>query len=182
MKKILISSVFLFPLVAQAQVGIGKNAEVKETETSVLLKFGDENNKGIILPYVTTLPESATPGTILLDASDPAKARVKYNNGSETSPWTDLSGMDGNVTEELKTQPATTEEASSKVIIGANTSSADGVLVLESASKAMILPIVTDVQNIPSPSPGMMVYVKGDNGNKRLAVYNGTVWSFWMPQ
>ena len=181
MKKRIIPIVFLFSLSANAQVGIGKNAEVKDTETSVLLKFGDEGNKGIILPYVTTLPENATPGTILLDASDPSKARVKYYNGNEASPWVDISGIDGNVVAELSSQPTATEGVSSKVIIGAETSSADGVLVLESDTKAMVLPIVTDVQNVPSPSPGMLVYVKGDNGNKRFAVYNGTAWSFWKP-
>ena len=67
-----------------------------------------------------------------------------------------------------------------KAIIGAQTSVADGVLVLESNTKAMILPTVLDVQLIPSPSPGMMVYVN-KAGAKRLAVYNGRKWSFWKP-
>ena len=57
---------------------------------------------------------------------------------------------------------------------------ADGVLVLESATQAMLLPIVSDVNNIPNPSPGMMVFVN-KAGAKRLAVYNGAKWSFWKP-
>ncbi len=57
---------------------------------------------------------------------------------------------------------------------------ANGVLVLESTTKSMILPIVQDVQNIPSPSPGMMVYIN-KSGAKRLAVYNGSKWSYWRP-
>lgn len=56
----------------------------------------------------------------------------------------------------------------------------DGVLVLESKTKAMVLPTVDDVNSIPSPSPGMMVFVN-KTGAKRLAVFNGTVWSFWKP-
>ena len=75
-------------------------------------------------------------------------------------------------------QPTTAEDATEKVIIGSTTSSADGALVLESNTKAMVLPIVANVQDIPSPSPGMMVYVKKE-GSKRLAVYNGSKWSFW---
>lgn len=181
MKKIFISLFFIATSGAQAQVGIGRNAEVKTSEPSVLLKFGDENNKGLILPYVRTLPQNPVPGTVLLDATDPAKARVKFYSGNAVQPWTDLSGKDGNVTTEITTQPTLTEEEKSKVIIGAATSSADGVLVLESDTKAMVLPVVTDVQQVPSPSPGMMVYVKGTADHKRLAVYNGTVWSFWKP-
>ena len=61
----------------------------------------------------------------------------------------------------------------------ANTT-ADGVLVLESATKALVLPTVNDVQNILNPSAGMMVFVN-KAGSKRLAVFNGTVWSFWRP-
>ena len=52
--------------------------------------------------------------------------------------------------------------------------------VLASNTKAMVLPTVADVQNIPSPSPGMMVYIN-KAGAKRLAVYNGSKWSFWKP-
>jgi hypothetical protein len=73
-----------------------------------------------------------------------------------------------------------TESKDSKAIIGAPTSAADGVLVLESTTKAMVLPTVADVQNIPSPSPGMMVYVN-KLGSKRFAVFNGSRWSFWKP-
>ncbi|MGS0749093.1 hypothetical protein [Halpernia sp. GG3] len=51
--------------------------------------------------------------------------------------------------------------------------------MLESSNLAMVLPTVSDVANIPSPSPGMMVYVN-KSGSKRLAVYNGKKWSFWQ--
>jgi hypothetical protein len=43
----------------------------------------------------------------------------------------------------------------------------------------MVLPKVASPHlNIISPSAGMIVY---DTIKKQLAVYNGTVWSFWKP-
>lgn len=179
MKKILFIGVILTSVQAYAQVIIGDATGTATNKTSVLLEFANSNNKGIILPYVTTVSASPSEGTLILDASSPTTARVKYYNGA----WVDLSGQDGNVSAALASQPTLTENSSSKAIIGAQASSADGVLVLESATKAMVLPTVTDVNNIPSPSPGMLVYVKGTGTSpkKRLAVYNGSKWSFWKP-
>lgn len=174
MKKIImLSAVFLYKIFF-AQVIFGDAIGTAVNKTSVLLEFANTNNKGIILPYVKSLPNAATPGTILLDASNSSKARIKYYNGA----WQDLSGKDGNMGAVLTQQTDNIENTNAKVIIGSNTSSADGVLVLESVTKAMIIPIVSDVNNIPSPSPGMMVYIN-KIGAKRLAFFNGSVWSFW---
>ncbi len=161
-----------------AQVIIGDAVGTVTTKTSVLLEFA-KGNKGLILPYVRTLPAPLpiTQGTILLDASTPTAARMKFSDGTS---WVDLSGQDGNVTNALTIQPLSIVETGAKSIIGARSSSADGVLVLESTTKAMVLPTVTDVQNIPSPSPGMMVYIN-KTGAKRLAVFNGTTWAYWKP-
>lgn len=161
---------------SSAQVIIGDGVGTATTKTSVLLEFANTNDKGIILPYVQTLPVNPTEGTIILDAVSSINARVKYFNGA----WIDLSSQDGNVTTALDAQPSITEATDAKSIIGAATSTANGVLVLESATKAMVLPQVSDVQNIVNPAPGMMVYVNKE-GAKRLAVYNGSKWSFWKP-
>lgn len=160
-----------------AQVIIGNATGTATDKTSVLLDFAAGQNKGIILPYVTTaLPANPAGGTLLLDATTPSNARIKYFNGS----WQDLSGQNADISTLLtNTQPSGLVETG-KSIIGAQSSTADGVLVLESTTKAMVLPIVADVQNIPSPSPGMMVYVN-KMGAKRLAVFNGAKWSFWKP-
>lgn len=167
-----------------AQVIIGDTSGTATNKTSVLLEFANTGNKGIILPYVKNKPATPTEGTIILDASVPTAARIKYYNGviGANSPdgWQDLSGQDADLSTVLIDQPNNTELSNSKAIIGAETSSADGVLVLESTTKAMVLPIVSDVNNVPSPSPGMMVYVN-KAGSKRLAVYNGNKWSFWKP-
>ncbi|WP_379967768.1 hypothetical protein [Epilithonimonas sp. UC225_85] len=175
MKKLILAVLLISISLANAQVIIGDAVGTASNKTSVLLEFAAGQNKGIIVPYVRTLPTSPTPGTIILDATTATAARMKFYNGTA---WQDLSGQDGNVTTALTSQPTGITETG-KSIIGADTSPADGVLVLESTSKAMVLPTVTDVQNIPSPSPGMMVYVKGST--KLLAVYNGSKWSFWKP-
>ncbi|SFI12593.1 hypothetical protein [Halpernia frigidisoli] len=180
-----------------AQVIIGNSTGGAEADKSaVLLEFASGKNKGIIVPYVRILPTIANGlvgGTIVLDASLPAltpgtNSRVKFYAGADG--WKDLSGQDANLvsTDPLKenymaSQPALSiiEGASTKAIIGdlpLLPSNADGVLVLNSTKKAMVLPIVADVQNITSPSPGMLVYVN-KSGAKRLAVYNGSKWSFW---
>lgn len=179
MKKILLTIFIGATALSNAQVVIGNAIGTAAVKTSVLLEFPANQNKGLILPYVRTLPATPAEGTLLLDATDPTKARIKYYNGA----WVDLSGQDSNITSTLATQPTAaqvSEFPSAKVIVGAKSSTANGVLVLESTTKSMVLPIVADVQNIPSPSPGMMVYVN-KAGAKRLAVFNGSKWSFWKP-
>lgn len=167
----------LFYTSAFSQIVIGDEVGTAANKTSVLLEFANSGNKGIVLPFVRTLPALPSEGTLLLDAVNPAQSRVKYYNGSS---WIDLSRQNGDVTFALSTQPTIFEIPGARVIIGSDTSPANGVLVLESATKAMVLPMVSDVNNIPSPSAGMMVYVN-KAGSKRLAVYNGSRWSFWAP-
>lgn len=179
MKKLITCILLTAAAFTNAQVIIGDAVGTAYDKTSVLLDFSANQNKGIILPYVRTLPANPTEGTLVLDVTDPSKARVKYYNGS----WVDLSLQDADVTGDLTDQPTTLqapEVQNAKAIFGATSTAADGVLVLESTTKSMILPIVDDVQNIPSPSPGMIVYVN-KSGAKRLAVYNGNKWAFWKP-
>ena len=184
---------------AQVIIGDAVGTVPAANKSSVLLEFAAGQNKGIIVPYVRVLPTTATArteGTILLDASDPTKARMKFYNGNTlllTNGWVDLSGQDGNLTgvglaDILAYQPTVADAPEtnvSRAIIGVvpNPLPAgfpEGVLVLNSTTKTMVLPQVEDVQLIPSPSPGMMVYIN-KAGAKRLAVYNGSKWSYWKP-
>lgn len=180
MKNILITIFTLLSFVASSQVIIGNDVGTAQTKTGVLLEFAANQNKGIILPYVRTLPTGPglAEGTILVNATDPTSAKVQLYKGT----WQDLSSGNGaNITSQLAIQPTgVTENPSSKAIIGSRTTSADGVLVLESDTKAMILPTVQSTNDIPSPAAGMMVYVNRIGG-KRLAVYNGSVWTYWKP-
>ena len=176
MKKIYSTICLVIASLCFSQVIIGNNIGTANDKTSVLLEFADQN-KGIILPYNRTLPSGSglVEGTILLDATDPANAKVKYYNGT----WQDLSSGNGaNVSSYLSIKPSTIEDTTKGAIIGAPTSSANGVLILESANKAMVLPMVENTDNIPDPAPGMMVYIN-KAGAKRLAVFNGFKWTFW---
>jgi hypothetical protein len=159
-------------------------------KNSVLLEFATGQNKGIILPYVRTVPSGSglVEGTLILDATDATKAKIKYYNGvtSAESPdgWMDLSnGNTADITTAMGIQPTSavvTEESAAKVIIGTDTTSAEGVLVLESDTKAMVLPMVNSTDDVPDPAPGMLVYIN-KSGAKRLALFNGGGWTFWKP-
>lgn len=179
MKKFLYTfSVLFIGQLLSAQVIIGGSAGTASDKTSVLLEF-EGQNKGIVLPYTRSLPSSPAEGTLLLEAGTSTQARVKYYNGS----WIDLSGQDADITPFLAIQPTSsqvTEDDNQKVVIGSSTSSADGVLVLESSDKAMLLPITESTDNIAAPSPGMIVFINKSEA-KRLAVFNGSKWSYWMP-
>lgn len=185
MKNIFSAIVIVLSCNAFSQVIIGDALGTATSKTSVLLEFAKGQNKGIILPYVTSHPTGAAlvGGAIVLDATDATKAKVQYFNDTN---WVDLSsGDEANVTGAVALQPQQptilnppVEDISAKAIIGASSSTAEGVLVLESSSKAMILPIVKSTDDILSPAPGMMVYVD-KSGARRLAVFNGANWTYW---
>lgn len=185
MKKTFVISGLLLSTIAFSQVRIGQSSATNLSSTSVLLEFGDTKDKGVILPYVETLP-TADGGTLVFDASATGEYKVKFKN--QSTGWTDLSVQSGystTVESKVKDPQATplADATNAKTIIGAPTSAADGVLVLESSDKAMVLPIVEDYTLIKNPSPGMMAFIKHptDSTKHRLIVFNGQNWSFWKP-
>ncbi len=192
MKNLLTIVIFLIFNLAFSQVIVGNNVGTVPTgqKSSVLLEFAAGQNKGMILPYLRTLPsgEGLVEGTIILDASNPTNSKIKYYNGQITlqsaDGWVDLSsGKSADISNYMTIQPSLafiTEDPSGKVIIGANDTLADGVLVLESDSKAMVLPMVENTDEVPDPAPGMMLYIN-KAGAKRLAVFNGEGWTYWKP-
>lgn len=192
MKKLIILIISTTSVMMYSQVRIGarnNTATPDVSSASVLLEFGDAKNMGIILPYVETVPTEgsaqAKGGTLIFDVSANAQYKVKVKN--ENTGWTDLSGQSGYntaVETTVKTPQASplNDIANAKAIIGSPTSTSDGVLVLESASKAMVLPIVEDFKAILNPSPGTMAFLKGTTADKhRLIVFNGQKWTFWKP-
>ncbi len=164
--KNLISGVLLLCgiVIVNAQVAIEKAS----VDGDGLLDFASNTKKGIILPSVTSTP-GVVEGTLVFDGND---KKIKYYNGS----WVELSEETGTA----RTQTNTVSESVTSgqgVIIGAETSSAPGVLVLESSDKALILPKVASPHlNVVNPSPGMICY---DTENQTLSVFNGSVWEFW---
>ena len=151
-----------------AQVGIEKTT----VEGSGILDFPLGTTKGIILPNVTNSVNiiPVTRGTIVYDLT--TKNAQYYDGAWKTlnilsTPGIAPTILPGNDLPLTKLG----------VIIGQQTSSAEGVLILESQSKALILPKVENpATNVKSPVAGMMVY---DPTKKIMAVYNGKDWTFW---
>jgi hypothetical protein len=169
-----------------------------------------DNKKGIVVPWASTVANNpvaynsttgtgyrsmqgtVVDGTIILDLSD---KKMKYRKagawfdltGSPTFPLTVKDSSDNDVTFtafntiDSSLQDNKKEQDNAKAAIGINgaTDTTTGILVLTDTDKAMALPKVASPHlNIINPSAGMMVY---DTTAKQLAVYNGTVWSFWKP-
>ncbi|MEJ8605334.1 hypothetical protein JSO56_00130 [Riemerella anatipestifer] len=188
MKKILSISVMCLSTFVFSQVRIGSASSNVLSSSSVLLEFGDTKDKGLVLPYVEVLPtegsQHAKGGTLVFDITSTGEYRVKVKN--ENSGWSDLSGQSGYsslVESRVKTpQRGFSDITGAKTIIGTSETTTDGVLVLESADKAMVLPIVDDYKNIKNPSAGMIAFLKGATASgHRLLVFNGQTWSFWKP-
>jgi hypothetical protein len=155
----------------KSQVAVGK---ASVTNSSVSLEFTDTENKGIILPYIEDKSGITENGSVIFDNSD---HKVKY---LKDNSWFDLS-VDTTGKSDIAIQQNKTELATSKTAIGTNsgTDITNGILVLSDTNMAMILPRVPSPHlNIINPASGMMVY---DTTKRQLAVYNGTVWSFWKP-
>lgn len=163
MKKLILTlSLIISGLSINAQVAIGKTT----VDGDGLLDFASGTTNGIILPIVETLPVSAANGTILMDSND---ATIKMR---ENGVWVEISGR-GNLSNVIENESA---ELGEGVVIGAETSSVEGVLVLESSNKALILPKVNSPHlNVKSPYPGMMCY---DLTSKSIAVFDGARWHF----
>jgi hypothetical protein len=192
MKKIIILIGIYTSVLSFSQVRIGEKTinptNYDLSSASVLLEFGDTNNKGIVLPYVETVPtgaNNAKGGTFIFDVSASSEYKIKVKN--ENAGWTDLSvqsGYSAAVETVVKNPQAAplADKAGAKAVIGNSATTTDGVLVLDSGNKAMVLPIVTNYTNIKNPSPGMMVFLKGTTAdNHRLMVFNGQTWTFWKP-
>lgn len=150
-----------------AQVAIGKQTV---DGNSTILDFDNVpgNTKGLILPATSGLPNGTlVNGTLIFDIAD-NKVKV-YENDT----WKSLSDA-GNSSMVAVNNSA---ESGKGVIMGDAASTADGVLVLESQDKAMILPkVATPHLSVKSPYPGMVCY---DTTSKTLAIFDGLVWNYW---
>ena len=179
---IYIIAFLIFGSSASAQVAIGKSSV---TNPSVSLEFANEA-KGIILPYITdkSALSSAVAGTLIMDADSGVIQYLKDGNSWQDLSFTGKAFIDGteqSITGNVNTQIQDNAKdlPQAKVIIGPPNDTAAGILVLSDNNKAMILPKVDSPHlNIINPAPGMIVY---DTKAHQLAVYNGTVWTFWRP-
>lgn len=173
--KVIINSLILVLLAnfVSGQVSIGGKQTVEGAATILDFNSQTGNTKGIILPAVDNLTNAlsatttANNGTFLFNKAN-QKIQMYENN-----MWVDLSD-NGNSTSLLINSSV---EKTGGAIIGAEASSAKGVLILESSDKAMILPRISEPHiNVKSPYPGMMCY---DTISKTLAMFDGNVWNYW---
>ncbi|WP_415326899.1 hypothetical protein [Chryseobacterium sp. MMS23-Vi53] len=173
MKKLIISIISFVAVGFQAQIGISRP---DVANGSVSLQFSDAENKGLILPYVTDKTGITQNGTMIYDTTD---HKVKYLQ--DTNTWFDLS-IDTTGTADLTIQASDRiEQSGARVAVDTKggTDTTPGIFVLADNDRAMILPKVASPHlNIINPSAGMIVY---DTTARQLAIYNGTVWSFWKP-
>lgn len=162
-KSIMCIPAFLLSIAVSAQVAIGKETL---TNSSVLLEFNTEA-KGIILPSVASAPGAAG-GTFVFNTTDKS-IQVFQNTG-----WTVLTDSSQGVVHPYSNSGT---ETGAGTIIGAVASAKPGVLVMESTTKAMVLPKVANPHlNIRGAIAGTMVY---DTVSSSLAVYDGAQWSYW---
>lgn len=211
MNKIILTISLFSSVLAMAQVAIGKSEVSKiqpantVTNPSISLEFYDnaDNKKGLVLPWTSTVNDqpvayntttgagyrgmqgTVVDGTIILDLSD---KMVKYRRNGVWSPLTGALPLKAGATTintfnaiDSSLQDDKKEGDNAKAAIGNNgaTDTTAGILVLTDNNKAMVLPKVASPHlNIKNPTPGMMAY---DTTKRQLAVYNGTVWSFWKP-
>lgn len=163
----------LMSLMLSAQLVIGKSTI---ESPSAILDFSVEN-KGIVLPRVLSI-DANTAGTLYYDTT----AKKVFLKTNATNPF-DLSVEAATIdlSSYISSMQALVESPNiNGAIIGANSSDAKGVLVLEDNTKAMILPKVASPHTaIINPEPGTIVY---DSTKKLLSVYNGTQWSFWKAE
>lgn len=185
MKKIIYITAVIISNLAFAQMNIGGNSI---SSNSISLEFGISNAtngyKGVILPWATSETDvtGAVNGTLILDLNT-QKIKVKKT----AIGWTDLTvknttdvipGITNQTINYSIVDNSKTDLAGAKVSIGTPTST-PGILVLEDTNKAMILPKMDSPHlNIKSPAAGMMAY---DTLTNQLALFNGTVWTFWKP-
>jgi hypothetical protein len=172
MKNLDIIAMFLFVATmthsSVAQIAIGKET----VDGSGILDFG--TGKGLILPWVESAGTTDADGTLIFDTTDnKVKARI---NGV----WSDLSENSGVLNTSLTNainSHLLKSESDENMIIGSTTPTANGVLVLESSDKALILPKMESPHlNMVNPEPGTIVY---DTVSNLMCVFNGEEWTFW---
>ncbi len=163
--KLILLSFVLFSLSSNAQMAIGKAS----VDGSSILDFVETGNtKGIILPALSTVPTTPSNGFLGFYRAD---ARVYMYQNNVWVPMTEGNGS----TASLIVNPST--EVGNGVIMGADTSSAAGVLVLQSSNLALTLPKIDRPHlNVKSPYPGMICY---DTNSNAIAVFDGAYWNFW---
>ncbi len=137
MNKILFTSLLstlLFTNVnAQMIIAEDNNYPTGMVTESSLLQFEEGRSRGIILPANDVAPQNPANGTFVFDMSD---IKIKMYENDQWINLTDRGQYPISYNE---------NDAGEGVIIGAETSRTEGVLILESTNRALVLPRVNDI-------------------------------------
>ena len=165
MKKLFIFSALLVSALSFSQLGIGTST----TDASAVLQLSFlGNNKGLILPRLTTIQRNATDGIL-----SPVGGIVIYDTtlnciviSLENGKWKNAcTGVEENTT-------IGTTSSVGKVGIGISSLlDKNTILEVQSMSKGVVLPLATsDLANVT----GMLYYNTTTN---TVRIYNGTSWT-----
>lgn len=170
---LILLAILLLGSEVRSQILIGKETP---SNSSVLLEFGSEN-KGLILPSVIDAP-NAVGGSFFYHLGQKSVIVVEERNNGVSNNWTNLSANETEgISHGFLNSGNDIIETVSGVVLGAETSSKPGVLVLESTEKVMVLPKVSEAHtNMSGVIAGTMVY---DEASDMVAVYDGANWSYW---
>lgn len=155
-----------------AQIGIGTTIF---TNNSVLLEFSNQA-KGIIVPQVTSF-DNAVGGTFVFDFTDKVLKVKEEKNQGVNGNWTKLTDNSKPGVSHSFSNAGNDVSGNNGVVIGSLTSNKPGALVLESSTKAMVLPKVNNPHtSLIGAIAGTIVF---DTASNTLAVYDGANWSYW---
>ncbi|WP_128414265.1 hypothetical protein [Chryseobacterium sp. Leaf394] len=155
-----------------AQIGIGTT---NITNSSVFLEFSNEA-KGIIVPQVTS-SNGASGGTFVFDFTDKIVKVKEDKNQGVNGNWTNLTNNSIPGVSHTFSNAGGDVSANNGVIIGSDSSTRIGALVLESTTKALVLPKVSNPHTaLTGAIAGTIVF---DTVSSTLAVYDGVNWSYW---
>lgn len=161
-----------FSALLNAQIAIGKTSI---TNSSVLLEFGS-GNKGIILPSVASITANNTGGTFVFNTVAKSVQVWEQRNSNGSGGWLNLTEANAGIPHAF-TNTGSDNNVNAGVIIGSDVSSKSGTLVLESTSKALVLPITSNPHlTMVGCIAGTIVY---DSTSSTLAVYDGANWNYW---
>lgn len=187
---------------ASGQVAIGKTEvtgnstllEFVESGPPILAKQGNKASalyQGIILSAVEKEPVF----TVTTGVSSPNNGTFVFDRTSKTvkvfenNVWKDLTDLGDSSQADANANTSDETTSNQGAIIGASTSDATGVLVLESPNKALILPHVYQPDTmVKSPYPGMIVFeiLDGELAGEtpivskgNIAIFDGTNWNYW---
>ena len=155
-----------------AQIGIGTTTL---TNNSVLLEFSNQA-KGLIVPQVTSI-DSAVGGTFIFDLTDKVVKVQEEKNQGVNGNWTKLTDNSKPGVSHSFSNAGNDVSVNNGVVIGNLTSNKPGALVLESTTKALVLPKVNNPHiALIGAIAGTIVF---DTASNTLAVYDGANWSYW---